>query len=170
MPRPALVLAAVLIAAGAIAVFVSSGRDTETLDRTSPMAIFRAATAAVHDADWTTLRTLLTREARSEMERDLTRLKRRLSHPDDGKNERALAQQRLGERAAEEIQRVVDGGPAEALAFYVLLMPRERSPETRGMKVEPGERTVLYKAAEGTLRPVRLVQVHDKWFVADLQL
>lgn len=142
----------------------------EGLDQKDPQAVFRAAMEAVHDADWKTLRTLLTKEARREMERDLGRLKRRLGHPEDGIPERALAKQRLGERDEEEIQRVVAGGPAAALRFCVLIMPRERSPQPRGMKVEPLARTILYSAADGTQRPVRLVQVLGKWLIADLQL
>ncbi len=158
-----------LTALAAALLLVACGGD-EGLDRTQPQAVFRAALIAVHDGDWKTLKTLLTKEARREMERDLARLKRRLSHPEDGKIERALARQRLGERDKEEIQRVVDGGPAAALRFYVLIMPRERSPAPRGMQVDKLARTMLYAAADGTLRPVRLVQVLDKWLIADLQL
>ena len=169
MPRAALLLA-LLVAGVVAAVFALSAHDAEELDRSDANAVFRAALEAVHDADWRTLRSLLTKEARAEMERDLTRLKRRLGHPEDGKIERALARQRLGEQDTEEIRRVVDGDYADALRFYVLIMPRERSPSPRGMKADPFERTFLYASADGTMRPVRLVLVNDEWFVADLQL
>jgi len=146
------------------------GCGDDGLDRGDPMAVFRAAMAAVHDGDWNGLQGLLTSEARREMERDLDRIRRRLAHPKDGERERALATQRLGERAAAEIDRVVHGGYGDALRFFSLIVPRERAPTTRGMEIKPRERKILYVAPGGTIRAVRLVLVHGEWSVADLPL
>lgn len=169
VPRIAVLVCLLLVGIALVVIALRAG-DDEGLDRKDPLAVFRAAMEAVHDADWTRLQPLLTKEARLEMERDLERLKRRLGHPDDGKIERALAHERLGDGDAAAIRSVVAGGPADALRFYVRIMPRERSPAPRGMEVKQFERKVLYASADGTLRPVRLVRVHDAWFVADLQL
>jgi len=163
-------LVTLLLAGVALVVLALCGGRDEGLDRSDPVAVFERAMEAVHDADWSTLKTLLTKEARLEMERDLDRLKRRLGHPDDGKIERAMAHERLGEADAEAIRSVVEGGYPEALSFYVRIMPRERSPKPRGMEVTQYERKILYASADGTLRPVRLVRIHDAWYVADLQL
>ena len=169
MPRLAVPLVLLLVGAGVAVLALRSGGDG-SVDRKDPMAVFRCAMEAVHDADWDTLRTLLTKEARLQMERDLERLKRRLSHPGDGEIERALAHQHLGEGDTEAIRRVVEGGFADALRFYVQIMPRERSPAPHGMEIKQFERRILYASADGTLRPVHLVRVHDAWLVSDLQL
>ena len=142
----------------------------EGLDRADSQAVFRAAMAAVHDGDWATLETLLTAEARSEMERVFERLQGRLRDPESGGHERAQARAQLGERHGDEIRRVIQGGPAEALRFCALLMPREREPDVRGAQEAGGGRTILYTTNDGTLRPVRLVLLDGQWFIADLQL
>lgn len=147
------------------------GTDVREDVHADPRAVFESAMEAVHAGDWKTLRPLLTREARANLERDLTRLRRRLAHPEDGKQERRIAKARLGADYDAELERAVNGTLSDVLRFFAQrISPRPRHPKAERTTVERFRAEILYADGEGTLRPVRLVRLAEGWFVANLQL
>jgi hypothetical protein len=145
------------------------GEDPDAF-RKDPNRVFDRAMQAVHDADYATLVTLMTKTARAALERDLTRLRARLGHPQDGELERKIARARLGADYERELERATHGSLADVLRFFVLLSPRAARPPAPRRQLRTFDAEILYADGEGTLRPVRLVRVHDAWYVEALQL
>ena len=144
------------------------GRGAQARDTVDP--VYERTMRAVHAGDWSALEKELTKEARLTIERDLTRLARRLAHPQDGKQEREIARRRLGDEAETAIDAVVNGGLGAALRFFVRVEPRDPVPPRRGLKLEAFRAEILYALPSGVQRQVRFVRLTDGWYVSDLQL
>jgi hypothetical protein len=145
------------------------GKDAAPL-RDDPNPVYERAMRAVHAADWAALQKELTPGARQMLRRDLARLSARLAHPDDGKREREIAGARLGEEAEGAIAQATSGDPADALAFFVRISPRDPIPPRRSFKLERFKAEMLYALSDGTQRGVTLVRLPDGWYVRELQL
>jgi hypothetical protein len=157
-----LLVAAVLPACG--------GEADDEAWRYDANRVFDRAMQAVHDADWATLRTLLTKNARFALENDLRLLERRLAHPEDGRRTREVARERLGADYAAELERATQGGVADVLRFFVLLSPRAARPPTGRREFARRRVEILYADEAGNQHSVRLVRRPEGWLVDDLQL
>ncbi len=158
-----------LCAAFALLLAACGADEPEDL-HADPVRVFDRAMQAVHAGDWKSLRPLLTKQARANLERDLTRLRRRLAHEQDGKNERRIAKARLGADYEAELGRATTGGLGDVLRFFVRISPRPAKPKTQRKQFEKFRAEILYADDEGTLRPVRLIRRPEGWFIDDLQL
>ena len=157
------VLLILLLVAPACGGDAPAGRDDVNV-------VYARAMRAVHDADWPALQAELTKSARFTLERDLTRLSRRLAHPEDGTREREIAQARLGDDAEAAIAAGASGTLPDALSFFVRISPRAALPPRRSFKLDKFACEILYELGDGTQRKIAFVREPDGWYVSELQL
>jgi hypothetical protein len=167
-PRRSL-LAPLALAVLFLSTAACGGEDAESF-RKDPNRVFDRAMQAVHDADYAALVSLMTKSARASLDRDLTRLRTRLGHAQDGAREREIARARLGPDYERELERATRGTLGDVLRFFLLLSPREARPSAPHRRLGTFDAEILYADGEGNLRPVRLVRVRDQWYVEALQL
>lgn len=146
------------------------GGEEGGLDRADGQAVFRATMRAVHEADWKTLESLLTKDARFALERDMRRLQTNLAAPSAGSELHARAKEALGEAYEAQVRAAVEGDLAAVLRFYVRAWPRARDPSPKALKLDSLQMEILYEAPGAVLRPVRLVRQRGRWFVQELHL
>lgn len=144
--------------------------DEPTVDASNPQVTFAGALRAVHDADWANLQRYLTKDARFAMEADMQRLQKNLAARDA--QLMRIVEQQIGEGYEAEVAKAVAGGMPAMLRFFVKLSPREREPDSLGVRIDPRTRSVQmgYRIANGQERSVTLVQARGRWYVSNLGL
>jgi hypothetical protein len=155
----------------ALAVLGGCGED-DSIDRSSPTAVFDAAMVALSKSDLEGLWPLLTPAGKARVENDLRQLQ--VSLRDEGTGAYVFEGMRRSrpDLPVETFERARSGTLGDVWRFFLVAKPRSPTPKKGALVMDPGGQTMSigYEDSEGTLRLVKLRKDAAGWRIEELPL